>query len=395
MALLFSCGFDQFADQAGMSDLFSTVQAATTLETSGGAFGGQFTRISVASTALEFGLPAASAARGGTSNVFHLSFWIRCLTYSATADEALVRIEDTAEGDFVELEIVNPGGELEVTEWASGSGSLGVSSTSVTDGDWHHVELAFVADNTSGVAKLWIDGNLEVDVSGDTTGFGGNISTTGIDNLDWRSDDMEIDIDDLLVWDEEGTGLVESGQLGPHRIELKTPTADGNSEDWTLSTGTDAYALLDEDSAASAADYVETSTLDDQMLFELSASGFGNPQTIHGVALHTRAAFTGAGTPELNGRVRSGTSEADAEGGTMVLTGTQADYVRWVDTDPDTASAWADVAAIDAAEFGFDAQVVGDTARVIQFYAEAVTSSASALPPLDADVNRSSASLVL
>ena len=82
-------------------------------------------------------------------------------------------------------------------------------------------------------------------------------------------------IDDVYVTN-------SGARLGESRVAALYPNADTADADWTPSTGTDHYALVDETTVNSDADYVASGTVGDLDLYETGDLPFV-PDSIHAV----------------------------------------------------------------------------------------------------------------
>ena len=126
---------------------------------------------------------------------------------------------------------------------------LGTSSASATI--WDHVELRFTLSGTVGVAQLYVNGTLEVDLSGISIGqntFTWNSykynSPTGLLRF-WL-------LDDIVFQDAAGDLLEED-----HRIYAALPSGDVEQA-WTRSAGADNYALVDDPDPDGDTTYVDS-----------------------------------------------------------------------------------------------------------------------------------------
>ena len=79
-----------------------------------------------------------------------------------------------------------------------------------------------------------------------------------------------------------------STRLGESRVAVLYPSADTAHADWTPSTGTDHYALVDETTVNSDTDYVASGTVGDLDLYEVGDLPF-TPESIHAVQVTTCA----------------------------------------------------------------------------------------------------------
>jgi hypothetical protein len=225
----------------------------------------------------------------------------------------------------------------------------------VCDNQWHWIEVYHKSADTGGRIKLYIDGLVEFDFTGDTVY--GSVGTYGNCNLQTRialsgSTGSTILIDDLIVWDNvagsTGDLLVSNFPLGQCKIETLRPSASGNSAQFTASSGSN-YACVNETSPNGDTNYVSTSTtgLKDSYAFtDLSAT----PTTIYGVMVNTYAKNNGTGTINIAGLARSSGVESTA---TAVATGAAYKTFQYnFPQDPNTSAAWTG-AGVNAAEFGF------------------------------------------
>jgi len=284
--LLAAIGFDNVADAAGLGDLFSQVgSSGVTLEASGGAFGGKFMRHSIesqpgAANSSSIDLPAASNRRGAAitaNNAFRMAMWIR-VAATATDNEHIVGVESATDGHDLILYQNATTSYMSLRQYDNTTGSdLVNTGVSIADGAWHHYEIRFIVSTSSvsgdGEYAFWFDGSLLGSSTGANTQGGGSTWTNELDQV-WLTggrDNNNVDYDDILIWDEEGSGLITSGQLGIHRLSEMVPTADGNSSDFTPKSGVDNYAMVDEDHGHDTDGTENTSaTLNHQDLFDMS-----------------------------------------------------------------------------------------------------------------------------
>lgn len=164
---------------------------------------------------------------------------------------------------FVGLEM-NGQGKLQVSR----NGIIIEVSTgrSCRSNTWHLLEFRVVVDDSSGVAQVKLDGELQIDFSGDTKpstattihqvwlrGIGGSA-------YHW--------FDDVALNDT--TGGVDDSWPGDGKIIAITPDAAGDSTQWTPSTGAN-YQNVDERPPNDDTDYNYTSTDGNVDLFNLTS----------------------------------------------------------------------------------------------------------------------------
>jgi hypothetical protein len=142
----------------------------------------------------------------------------------------------------------------------------------------------------------------------------------------------------------------------PQWVAKITPDADAAAGSFTASTGTDLFAMVDE-AAYSATDYIETTTTPDDTMrltgtSATSVNAAWAPAAIAGVVGY--AAVRGDGA--LNAAQIAWSSGGTGALGSTVATSTSVVTVTDVLTvDPNTSAAFANVAAIDALQFGVKA----------------------------------------
>lgn len=157
----------------------------------------------------------------------------------------------------------NAAGYLEIRS-GSGGTLLATGITPITTDKWYLVELHYKLADSGGIAELRLDGNLECTFNGDTKP--GNETT--FDNLHWVSwaSGPVCYYDDVVVNDVSGS--VNNSYPGGVKLALLKPTADGATKEWTPSSGSDHYALVDE-VPPSGTDYLRATASDLIDLFGL------------------------------------------------------------------------------------------------------------------------------
>jgi hypothetical protein len=154
--------------------------------------------------------------------------------------------------------------------------------------------------------------------------------------------------DDLYLLDNSGS--INNNFLGDMRVDAHFPvTPDGTHQDWTPSTGSDRFAVVD-DPSANITDYNATLTLND--IDTLNIENMKNPggsiaglQTMH---YHSKA---DAGACLVAPIVRSGA--ADYVGSNFAPSVDSFAFQRTLyETNPATGLQWAE-SEFDAVEIGY------------------------------------------
>lgn len=194
-------------------------------------------------------------------------------------------------------------------------------------------DLEYFCDDSVGRLLLNINGAQAINFSGDTKqgstalidffGFGpNNTCPFTVSHVWWRDDDVS---------------------LGPCRISTCLPTSDGGTLNWTPSTGTSHYAVVDE-AQVSTADYLSASTVGNRDILGLADLPV-TPATIHQIQVKAWAQKTDVASREINLGVGSGATVSDGTG--IALSTTNTLISRTLTQDPNTSAAWGK-SAIDA-----------------------------------------------
>lgn len=153
------------------------------------------------------------------------------------------------------------------------------------------------------------------------------------------------DMDDIYVCD--NTGATHNDFLGDCRVDCIFPNADGTYSQFTPSTGTSHYQLVDE-TAPNSTDYNESNTAGNRDSYGMQdlAAVTG---TIYAVQTHVASLKGDAGYRGLKSLVKSGTTVQT--GPTVSLATSLAYDNQMFTTDPNTGAAWTE-SAVNAMEVG-------------------------------------------
>ena len=232
-------------------------------------------------------------------------------------------------------------------------GTIETSTGVFTADTWAYVECAFTISSGSasnGSYDVYVDGNQElVDTTARTNGnFFSIVEFIRFNNMSGAStaDGDWVGYDDIYILEVDGTDP-EDFQGAQIRVLSFPPDGDGTNTDWTTSTGSTHYTLIDEN-GADASDYVETSTDTDEDMFD-----FGdNPAGGNYIALKVEAEAIAQTTTSHTLDVRVDSSTNIAETNHAVTDTVNYDvFVHYQTTDPNGGGAWTE-AGVDAAEAG-------------------------------------------
>lgn len=232
---------------------------------------------------------------------------------------------------------ITAGNKLQIK---NSSGTVIATGTSdYFSGVWHYIEVKLVINGATGSVTVHLDGATEIAT---TTG---NFGSTNIDGFSLGGASINGDFDDIYVADTTGSAP-NNDFLGDSRVITLYPTSDGASTQWTPSTGTAHWSLVDETTPNSDTDYVASSTpnqIDSYGFQDVSASA-----TVFAVQTNLFARKVDSGTRQVADLIRQ--SSTNYVGTTYTLASTYSFYTKLYDKDPTNAT-WT-ASNVNADEFG-------------------------------------------
>ena len=209
-------------------------------------------------------------------------------------------------------------------------------------GSYHYLTLHIVIADAGGTIEWQVDGMSDTAYSGDTKpGSGSTISWVEFYSADpGLSGYNRLYVDDFII----GTG----GWPGDYRWRPVVPNADTAQKDFTPSTGTDNYDLVN-DVGPNDSEYVYTDTPGHKDLYDLADFSLSANETIGAVMQWMRSKKDAAGDALMRPLLTSGSTES--AGSSNPITTTWAYYWEIYTQDPNTGGDW-DEAAIDALQIG-------------------------------------------
>jgi len=228
-----------------------------------------------------------------------------------------------------------------------GTTVLGTSTFALTQNVYQYIEFKVKISATVGTIEVRVNTVPILTLTGQNTLTTASATWNEIKIGQFAFTAPNVYVDDIYVLD--GSGSFNNDFLGDVRIDAVFPNADGNSSQFTRSTGTDQYATVDETSPNGDTDYNETATV-------------GNRDTLN----YPNAPVAGANILAIQGDVYGRKTDAGGAGvklitriagtdyqGTEVGIGTSYNYQRQVwDVKPSDSTAWTDT-DFNAAEFGY------------------------------------------
>lgn len=336
MALQFCDGFDSYSASSDLALKWSGSSAMTFLPT-GGRFGLGAVQPGFSGTLSKTLL--TSIALGGTINV---GFWAKFQSFSPSSSTIVMKYQGSL---LIGTLFINASGQV----CYQNGNSLTILSgiVSVTDGNWHWIEIQVLFQTTTGTVAISVDGVSQGSVSGAaTTNTAGLLPLTSISlnasNAGWTTQPI---FDDIIIWTPSG-GLA-AFPLTPRRISQLNPNADSTPSQFTPSTAGSHYLMVN-------GTYTSGNFLSD--------TGSGNtdlvlcgtlpyvPTSINDVVLNVYGQNPGAGTRTFIPKIKSGAT-TDSRSAVTLSDGIYTLYQTEYAIDPNTSAAWT-FAAVNAAAIG-------------------------------------------
>lgn len=228
---------------------------------------------------------------------------------------------------------------------------LGTSTASLQNATWESIGAEVLVSNTVGTVKLWINGTLEIDLTGQdtqpnttTTGYKIRFGTSATQSADYR-------MDDVIFGDDSGSDLTT--YPGDCHIEMVLPDSDGATNDFTaVGAGTTNADRVDENPTDDDTTYVHSATATHKDLYGFAALT-ETADTYLAVQLHLRARKEGTGYREVNGTMRSNVTEVDGANTNLLIDYTWFTYLQ--ENDPNGGINWTE-SAINAMQAGIEIQ---------------------------------------
>lgn len=201
-------------------------------------------------------------------------------------------------------------GSLALCQLGNGGNVLARGTSVITDGAWHWIEMAISLSSTSsGWAKVYVDSILQINYSGATMSsaaitLGGTISIASMQNQNGNG--VTGWYDDFICYDNTGANPDFNGTnfpLGPRRICMLSPSADGDSTQFSPLTGTAHYAMVNGGYAST--NFVSDSNTGDIDLYKFPALPY-TPAKVNAVVASYWAQNAGGGQANLTPKIKTG-----------------------------------------------------------------------------------------
>lgn len=252
------------------------------------------------------------------------------------------------DGATLQAEIrIDPSGAIHAYRGSStllGSSADGVFPINA----WAYLEIKILFSNTVGTVEVKVNEATVLNLTSKDTVASGNEYATAV-RLEGNGGDCNFD--DFYLCDD--TGSVNDDFLGDVQISVLYPTSDETHSDFTPSTGSDHYALVDDPQLTSDADHNESTTVGHKDTYGVTTFSGSNP--ILGVQICSAVKNTDVGVMSVRNLLISGTSPTETEGASLALSQTMQGNITVYDKEPVDDVAWT-AAKVNAAEIGLKVQ---------------------------------------
>lgn len=266
---------------------------------------------------------------------------IRCFAFQPTAigtGKAVVGFDD------------NGTTQAQITIDSDGTCHATGTATTFTlpDFAYRHWQVKCTIGNSTGAWQVKIDNVTVLDETGLDTQQTANAYCTQARFGGGANVGGTYDYDDDILMDTSGSTMNDF--IGDKRVLEQMPTGDSATMQFTPSTGTDGYAMVDETDPDDDTTYIEDATVGHVARFTFPALPVSTAEVLTADVLWF-GKKTDAGTRTLKGSAKSVASVAS---GADVAMSTVYGYSRGhFETDPATSSAWTP-AGVNAAEHGVE-----------------------------------------
>jgi hypothetical protein len=229
----------------------------------------------------------------------------------------------------------------EITVYNQGtSTTLGTTSgAGLSVGNWYYVEVK-VVDASSGSVEVRVNGTAVCTVTGvDTRSADGAGYDCGV--LGAR----RIYIDDWYI--ANGSGSACNDFLGDVQIRAIWPAADGDATDWSPSSGSDHYALVDDNPCTADTDYNAAASTASDLFGYGDASDLGDILAVQVNSCMKELSATVTPTMKNLTKISSTVYEAS----TPAITSAYSTLYSILEVSPATSNAWG-LSELNGAQFG-------------------------------------------
>ncbi len=316
----------------------------------GPGIGGKGTAIGFAEATSQFvrwGLASVAAA----TDEIGIGIWFKATGTSGswgTAGGALFGVFDSA-GSIYHINVrISLEGFVQVYRSTS---LITTTDISLTKNEWNWLAMKTVVNNSTGSYTVQLNGTTIATASGVDTNAGGN-GDVGFIQLSCPVNGFDKGwCAGIIAWDDNTGSLTDFPAL-PISFATIFPVSDGDDEQWTTSSGTDSFALVDElvphDDDTT---YLEDTVSTNRTLFNFTTLS-SNFTGVHGIQINTVARETDASDFTLINTFKQN-STLYPESSQAIAGQTYESLFNVLDQDPDTSTAWT-VSGVNSLQAGIE-----------------------------------------
>jgi hypothetical protein len=272
------------------------------------------------------------------------TYVVGCGLRTSTSTSSLINILTFYRGATVGIRLEYQPSSGEITVY-NNAASLGTTTgAGIVSTGWYYVEVK-VVDAETGSVTLRVDGETVLSLTGVDTRAGG---TVGYDRCRFDLSTSQVPylrLDDLYILN--GAGSTCNDFLGDCQIRAIWPTSDGDLSQWSTSSGSDHYALVDDNPCNSDTDYVSAASTLSNLYGYGTASDLGR---VKGIQINSCAKeLAEASVPAMKNLIKYGETVYDSS--VPVITTGYTVLYSIHQVNPATSGSWS-VSEINTAQYG-------------------------------------------
>jgi len=275
-------------------------------------------------------------------NPIGVAFWLK-VSAAPAAQGLLLDFRDNGVNSCGSIH-VNTSGQLALYN-QDGVTLVTTGGTNVADGNWHWIEVYLISGN-SATQKCYADGTIQ---------WNGTLSIDSFnrtcDHLTFTSiTNVTVTVDDPMIFTADSAVSPQPSDipLGPQAIYTKAPSSDTATVQFSTSSGSAHFSLVNEVAPDGDSTYVQDNTSGHTDLYNYSALGF-SPAKVWSVNLKSLVKNPGSGSISFKNTCTSAGTSSD--GASTVSPSSYQLKNTIYDQDPHTSATWTG-ANLDSATFG-------------------------------------------
>jgi len=319
------------------------------------------------------GGPGAPSIAQGDS--IHFAGWLKIPTLHVSGNMPLIRFWNAAGTLSSVVSTDAADGKLQVHSF-NNTFLAKESTASIAANTWYHIEARYVPDTSAGIFQVWVDGTQVINFSGNT--IAGSYSTITRVTMCGLSSYHSY-WDDVVCWDQESGSDFNYDHLDVHYIDVLNPDANGTTNDFTPSTGSN-YQNVDDDPGYDTTTYNTASSNGQVDLYSLGDITTDEDAGIRAVKVVVRTGLQTSGSAGATIKARFNDTNDDAWSYSETSTGYVSRRTQFYERNPVTAELFA-FSDVNDMELGVSRDSGSQNLRITHAYAEVVRGGAPYTPP--------------